>query len=136
IQNPSNFTFRYYESLLNAENSQNNIPNPNHYIISQANQVVYVRVENQFGCYSVAEIELNSTNNTLQNPPDLEACDDNLDGIAAVLDLSQHLGFVDNQVTISPSYTFHETYEDAILIANPLNISNYQGYNNQTIYIR
>lgn len=136
IQNSNDFTFRYYESLLNAQNSQDNIPNPNQYVINQSNQMIYVRVENQFGCYSVAEVELFSTNNTLQNPPDLEACDDNADGIATFPDLSQHLGLVDNQVTISPSYTFHETYEDALLLENPLNTSNYQGYNNQTIYIR
>jgi len=136
IQNSNNFTFRYYESFLNANNSQNNIPNPNYYNINQSNQVVYVRVENQFGCYSIAEIELSSTNNTLQNPPDLEACDEDGDGIAAFPDLSQHLGFVDNQVTISASYTFHQTFEDALLLANPLNISNYQGNNNQTIYLR
>ncbi len=137
IQYPEDFEFGYFENITDAHNnSQNSIQNPNHYIINQPNKIVYVRVENQFGCYSIAEIALFSTNNTLQNPPDLEACDDNADGIAVFTDLSQHLGFIDNQVPINPSYTFHQTYEDAILLANPLSISNYQGYNNQTIYIR
>jgi gliding motility-associated-like protein len=37
--------------------------------------IVYARVENQFGCFTVAEITLGVSNNTITNPDDLETCD-------------------------------------------------------------
>lgn len=139
VENPENLTFAYFSTLTDAENNQNSISNYQNYPNTSQNQSisVYVRVTNPFGCYSIAELILSSSNNALQNPPDLEACEENTSGYGIFEDLTEHLGFVHNQVTASnPSYTYHETFEDALHLENALNISNYQGVNNQTIFIR
>lgn len=138
IENPQHFTFTYFPTLVDAEKNQNSITNYQNYSHTSSNQsgYVYVRVTNSFGCYSIAELTLLSSDNALQNPPDLEACEINGSGYA-LFDLDEHLDFVQNQITANnPSFTFHTTLEDALLLQNAVNTSAYQGANGQTIYIR
>ena len=65
----------YYESLTDAESKTNPIPNPEQYTNKTANQIVFGRVENSFGCFKVSEITLQISNNTIpaQNP--IPTCD-------------------------------------------------------------
>src|SRR5690606_31189171 len=57
VDDPVGLTFRYYESYQNAENQQNQITNPTVYS-AESGTVVYLRVQNQEGCYQIVEITL------------------------------------------------------------------------------
>lgn len=138
VENSQNLAFTYFSTLTDAENNHNSISNYQNYPNTSQNQSIsiYVRVTNSFGCYSIAELTLSSSNNALQNPPDLEACEESTNGYA-IFDLSEHLDFVLNQITANnPSFTYHKTFEEALLLQNALETPNYQGVNNQTIFMR
>ena len=48
--------------------------NPTDFQNTTPNQIVYARVLNPFGCFDIAELELQTSNNIL-NIPTIEACD-------------------------------------------------------------
>lgn len=136
IPNPGNFDFTYFVNLSDAQNnSQNNISNPQNYV-SSPNQTIYVRVENGFGCYSVAELLLSVSDNPLQNPIDLEGCEDGLSGLAT-FDLTENQNEIIAQSPTNATFGYFESFEEALLGSNPIPaISSYQAGNNTTIYIK
>lgn len=86
----SNFTFIYYESLNDAElgiNAINPVPFNN-----QTSSNVYVRVENEFGCFRISNVDLqvSTTSFTQGYVYELADCDDDeiIDG-QRVFDLGQ-----------------------------------------------
>ncbi len=112
----------YFENLLNAQNNIGRITNPNAYL-GTANSTLYARVENQFGCSSIATLLLQTSNNVITNQPLLEICD--LDN-EAVRDGIYDFNLIDanNQVVQNlPSGLTVEYYlneDDAFLDLNPL----------------
>jgi gliding motility-associated-like protein len=99
-------------------------------------QTVYARVENQAGCFDIAEVELQISHGVL-NIPTLEACDgDVIDGFAD-FDLTQITNAIQNQIPAGANVTFYETETDAFQESNPLS-TNYQNItpNNQTIFVK
>lgn len=136
IQNSENFDFGYFSNLTNAENNQNNISNPQHYSSNNPNQIIYVRVENQFGCYSIAELSLSTSNNSLQNPSDLEQCEDGSNG-TAVFDLTEDQSEISLQAPANAVYHYFETFANALSGNNPItNPNSFQADDNITIYVR
>lgn len=69
----------YYESLANAEAKTNPILTPEKYDNKSSNQVVFARLENKYGCFKIAEVTLQISNNTIANQNPIETCD--ADGI-------------------------------------------------------
>ncbi|PBJ14486.1 T9SS type B sorting domain-containing protein [Flavobacterium sp. ACN6] len=69
----------YYESSANAEAKTNPILTPDKYENKSVNQVVFARLENKYGCYKIAEVTLQISNNTIANQNPIETCDE--DGI-------------------------------------------------------
>jgi gliding motility-associated-like protein len=73
----------YYETLADAQTSTNPIANPTKYTNKSVNQVVFGRIENKYGCFKIAEIKLQISNNAIapQNP--IKTCDgdDRQDGL-------------------------------------------------------
>lgn len=61
IPNSTNYTFEFYTSLLGAENQlfTNQITNSNTYTISNSNNLVFVRVVSDIGCFKVVELKFN-----------------------------------------------------------------------------
>src|SRR5690606_11078014 len=138
VTNPQEYSFLYFLSQDDAQNNLNPIENPDSFIFSNQNQMIYARVSNAFGCFSIAEIFLFTTNNTFQNPDDLESCDHHFDGFGT-FDLTQNISAIEAQLPAGATYMLFPSYEDALLSNNPIDVQEYQNYqasNNQTIYVK
>lgn len=72
--------FLYYETLDDAEQDLNPIPNPETYINLEANQEVYVRAINANDCYSITSFTLNAIYVDIINIPNFHVCEDS-DGV-------------------------------------------------------
>ncbi len=152
--NYENETFTYFETLIGAEtdDSAELIPNPFSYINQTVtSDTVFARVENNAGCYEVAQIDL--TVSTTQLPASFQRvfyeCDDYLD---ASNDDSDGISSFDfNSVTAEVvaiftaigqelTIAYYRNEDDALAEQNSIvDISNYRniGYpNTQIIYIR
>ncbi|MFD1015983.1 T9SS type B sorting domain-containing protein [Winogradskyella rapida] len=116
----------YTNPIQDAQNFQNTVPS----------QIVYGYIVNNANCYNVVELELQTSQNTL-NIPDLNGCDgDEVDGFAN-FDLSAIATSVENQIPAGASLSYYETEADAFSETNALPISyeNTTAYN-QTIYVK
>ncbi|WP_452224185.1 T9SS type B sorting domain-containing protein [Lacinutrix chionoecetis] len=78
LSNPDYF-LSFYETLLDAENSENDIVSPNNYTSVNGNQIIYLRIDTPNGdCYSISEIELSIINKPVIEPlEEIFFCDDN-----------------------------------------------------------
>ncbi|GGG57320.1 hypothetical protein GCM10010976_30190 [Bizionia arctica] len=133
---PENLIITFYESFLDAENKENELPL--NYTNQTNPQQIYARVENGTYCHAIAEFGLNVIQVPLVNSASaLTQCDTNQDGSASfdltvtepeVLDIRQ------DDILV----TFHETIEDVednnVTILNPSAYTNTS--NPQTVYIR
>ncbi|MBC3847256.1 T9SS type B sorting domain-containing protein [Winogradskyella echinorum] len=138
-QNPADYNVRYFESLEEANNRENEITFP--YTNISDPQTIYVRVENSENpnCFDVTNFELDVFNTPqIVQINNVEFCDnedDPLDGIATI-DLSE---LVPNIVGTQENteVTFHSSQDDADSKSNELPMS-YTNSNpfNETIFIR
>lgn len=133
IPNSGNFDFSYFQNMSDAQNNnQNTVSNPQHYTPNNPNQIIYVRVENQFGCYSIAELSLSVSNNSVQNPTDLERCEG-----FEIFDLTENQNEIASQSPVNAVYQYFQNYNDALSGNNPIaNVTSFQAGNNTTIYVR
>lgn len=129
----------YYESLGDAQGKTNPIVNVINYINKIANQILYARVENSFGCTNFAQVNLSISNNSIQTQSPIPNCDldDKQDGLYQ-FDLSTQ---VTPQILVRlPTGLIIEYYLntiDAVLQKNILpNIFKNTIPFNQTIYAR
>ena len=129
----------YYESLANAEAKINPILTPDKYQNKSINQVVFARLENKYGCYKIAEVTLQISNNTIANQNPIETCDEDgtQDGFyqfnlnAEVT--PQIVSGLPNELTVQ----YYLTATDAITETNTVpNIFKNTTAFNQTIYAR
>lgn len=72
----------YYESSADAQAKTNPIPTPEKYTNKVADQIVYARIENQYGCYKIAEVKLQVSTSAIPDQNPIATCDgdDNQDG--------------------------------------------------------
>ncbi|WP_073081744.1 T9SS type B sorting domain-containing protein [Winogradskyella jejuensis] len=111
----------FFLSEMDAINNINPIDTPTNFENTIPNQIVYARVENPFGCFDVAELELQISNNTL-NIPVIEACDfGEIDGLTT-FDLDEVITAIDSQIPTGATINFFETENDAFTGNNLLNI--------------
>ncbi|HKK12615.1 MAG TPA: choice-of-anchor L domain-containing protein, partial [Flavobacteriaceae bacterium] len=109
----------FYLSENDAENEVNPIPNPTSFQNSMPFQTVYARVENQNGCFSVANLQLQIANNTV-NIPDAEACDsDVVDGFAE-FNLNNITASFQSQIPNDAIVNYYKTETDAFNKTNSL----------------
>ena len=83
IDDSVGLTFSYYETLEDAQNDENTIiENTNYTNQSVSNDILFIRVENENGCYSTAQVTLQVS--TTQIPSSFQkvfnVCDDNVSG--------------------------------------------------------
>ncbi|GGI57112.1 T9SS C-terminal target domain-containing protein [Winogradskyella haliclonae] len=126
----------FFLSEMDAIDFNNPIQSPSSFQNSSPNQIVYARVENPFGCFDIAELELQISNNTL-NIPTIEACDfDELDGFTT-FDLDEVNMAISNQIPMGSVVSFFENEDDAFTDSNPLSL-NYENStaDAQTIYVK
>ncbi|NNL16899.1 MAG: T9SS type B sorting domain-containing protein [Flavobacteriaceae bacterium] len=126
----------FYTSFEEATNSINeidlefsNVQNP---------QPIFVRIENGFSCYTIAEFGLNviqapETNDSIP----LETCDDDYDGISTFdLTLTEYdiLDVRQNEIEVSYFENEDDLNSNINQIANPGNYTNLM--NPQTVYVK
>lgn len=129
----------YYETQADAENKINKITAPENYINKSANQIIYSRLENEFGCYKIAQITLQISNNAISNPGPVSTCDsdDTQDGFYQ-FDLNAEITpKVTNGLPNGLTVNYYATANDALTENNLLSniFKNTTAYN-QTIYAR
>ncbi len=99
------------DPISNADNFQNTIPS----------QIVYARVINQSNCSSIAELQLETSNNNIV-VPDLNACDENeIDGITT-FDLREIEASIQFQIPGNAEVAYYGTEEDAFSEQNELSL--------------
>ena len=128
------FITNFYLSLLDAELELNPIDNAFAYENTSAMQTVFARVENQYGCFSVAEVTLDISNNSISIPP-FNSCDDfPVDGFSN-FDLNLLRSEIELLVPTGSIITFFPSENDLQAETNPIN-GNYTNteQNSETIY--
>lgn len=104
------------------------------------NQNIYVRLQNQAGCFSIATVVLSTSPNTITNPQPIEECDvvGTEDGFTD-FDLTQRDAEILTGLPAGLMLKYYTTYEDALsesnAIANPAAFRN-TTVNAQTVYAR
>ena len=137
ITNGSNVLFipNFFEDINDANQNTNPIATPNSFQNTYVSQIVYARVENQDGCFSIAEVQLNTSMNTVTIAPQF-ACDDNpIDGFT-LFNLNDITATFQNQIPAGAVATYFETEQEALDNVNSLS-SPYQNttQNSQTLYV-
>lgn len=130
------FITDFFFDEMSAIANTNPIPSPNSFENTIPNQIVFARVENPFGCFDVAEVELQISNNIL-NIPIIEACDFGaIDGFTT-FDLSMVDIVIENQIPSGAITSFFLNENDAFTENNPLAI-NFDNTiaNAQTIFVK
>ena len=84
-------------------------------------QVVYARLENQYGCFAVEPLTLEA-NYTSSNISTFEACDDDGDGFTT-FNLNELRALIQPEVSQGAEITFYSTYQDAANHINQLSDS-------------
>ena len=113
------FITDFFLNATDAETNTNAIVGANNFQNTNPFQTVYARVVNQANCFSIAEVELQISNNTI-NIPSLEACDgEDIDGFAN-FNLNDITTSIANQIPMDAVVSFYETEEDAFLETNAL----------------
>ncbi|WP_040279836.1 T9SS type B sorting domain-containing protein [Psychroserpens damuponensis] len=130
------FIANFFLTEADAESNTNVIANFNNFENSMPFQTVYARVENQASCYSIAEVELQISNNTIFIPT-LESCDgDDVDGFAD-FNLNDISTSISTQIPMDATVTFYESEMDAFLETNSIS-GTFQNTtaNSQTIFVK
>lgn len=65
----------YYETLVDAQTKTNPIINPQSYTNKTPNQIVFARIENSYGCYTVPQITLNISTTVIPDQSPIATCD-------------------------------------------------------------
>ena len=100
----------FYLNPLNAQQTQNAIANAASFNNTAAQQIIYARVENQNGCFAIAEVTLDISTNTITIPP-FETCDADNDGYAT-FNLTLLKSIIQPNVPANTSISFYKTLND------------------------
>lgn len=137
--NSENNNQGFYETFAEAQTKTNPILPPEKYTNKTLNQVVFARVENKYGCFKIAEVTLQISNNTIANQQPVAICDGNEDQDGFYqFDLNaevtpQVMSGLPNGLTVN----YFLSHTDALTETNPLpNIFKNTTAFNQTIYAR
>ncbi len=136
ITNNLSYITGFFLTQQDAILNQNPIPNPTSFQNTSAQQIIYARTEEQTNCFSVAQLQLMTSNNTLTIPT-LQACDEgDIDGFTT-FNLNEIALSIQNQLPPSALVTYYETETDAYNETNALS-TNYQNTTAyyQTIYVK
>ena len=135
--NDNNLTVaNFFFTENDAANNNNPIDNASSFQNSTPFQIVFARVENQNGCATVAELQLQISNNIVFIP-DLEVCDGELVDGFANFNLNDITTSIQNQIPVDAVVTYYASEEDAFNESNSLS-SNYDNIipNTQSIFVK
>jgi gliding motility-associated-like protein len=133
---PDYYIANFFNSQNDAVQNGNPIANGTSYQNSIPQEVVFARVENQYGCFDVVETTLDISNNTLNIQP-FNVCDEGENDGFSIFDLNDLRMQVQPNVPPTASIFFFETEEDAFNETNAIdgNYINNSPYI-QTIYVK
>ncbi len=119
--NPLLQVVNYFLTANDAAQNINPIPNPNSFINTTPMQVVFARLENDYGCFAVETLTLraNYTNSSITT---FDACDDDGDGYTS-FNLNELRLQIQPEVSQNVPITFYSTYSDAANHTNQLSDS-------------
>ncbi len=113
------FITDFFLSEDDAIQNINPITNATGYQNTNPFQTVFARVIAQSNCFSIAELQLQISNNTV-TIPDLEVCDDEtIDGFTT-FNLNDITASIQNQIPVNSVVRFFETEDDAFFETNAL----------------
>lgn len=111
------------------------ISNPSVFFNTVPNQVVYARIENNYGCYSVESLTLDSGTRSLSFN-EFNKCDDNFNGFTT-FNLQDLRTLIEPEVSSSANITFYSSYNDAAYHQNQLpNAFENTNPNSQEIWVK
>lgn len=113
------FIDNFFTTLQEAQQETNQITTPSAFQNTNPQQIIYARVVNQLGCYSIAEITLSTSNNIIAIPP-FETCDDAINDGIANFSISNLTGHVSPYAPAGSAITFFLGEEDALNSINAL----------------
>src|SRR5690606_29717409 len=127
----------YYTSQANAQSGTNAIANPNTFANTTNPQTIWVRVENEHGCFIVTSFDLIVFSlPSINTPTNYTLCEDDVNDGFTTFDLTTKNNEILNNNTDTISY--HESQADAQAGTNP--IADPENYTNisspQTIWVR
>jgi gliding motility-associated-like protein len=130
--------FNVVDYFLNPDDAADNInaiANQSVFFNTQPNQIVYARIENEYGCYAVETLTLD-TGNTILSFKEFNACDDGIDGLV-IFHLNELRNLIKPEVSSSANITFFSSYNDAAYHQNQLpdNFEN-TTLNSQEIWVK
>lgn len=130
------FVIDFYLTQTEAEQDINPIQTATQFENTTASQIVFARIENQARCYSIAEVTLETTNNTIIIDPVFECDNTPLDGFTT-FNLNNISADIASQVPSNAIISYYASAQDALTTTNPLssNYTNTTAYT-QTIYVR
>ena len=126
----------YFTSQTNAIANSNPINSPSSFQNTYPNQIVYARVENQYGCFSVSEILLEASYNPVNLEP-FKVCDNiPVDGFTT-FNLNDLRNNLEPLFPADAEILFFETEEDAFNESNSIT-GNYENtsVNSQIIHVK
>lgn len=129
------FITDFYLTQIDAEQDMNAVSNATSFENTSVMQTVYARVENEFGCFSIAEVTLDISNNSISIPP-FNACDDfPIDGFSN-FDLNQLRSEIELLVPVGSTILFFPTENDLFDETNQID-GNYRNIiqDSETIYV-
>lgn len=136
---PSLSAVVYYKTLSDAKAAINPITNPKNYNNTYANQIVYARASNNYGCSNYAQLNLQISNNTIPTQNPITTCDGDTtqDGLYR-FDLNSQVSMqVLQGLPQGLTVEYYLNLTDAVMQNNSLpNIFNNTVPNQQIIYAR
>lgn len=126
----------FFLTSIRAQQDSDPIPNPSAFQNTAPQQIVYARVENSYRCFSVAEITLNISNNTL-SIPDFNLCDDDIIDGFSVFNANDLTSHIQPLVPSGSTIHFYLNEQDALNDANALS-GNYTNTtpNSETLFVK
>jgi hypothetical protein len=104
ITSQSGLTFSYFANIIDAENDINPILNTTAYTNTVNPAVVFVRVANEFGCYNIAELNLNVTTTLAPTGPENQSyCNATVASLQAVGNAIQWYDTASGGTPLAPS---------------------------------
>ncbi|MFH6999709.1 T9SS type B sorting domain-containing protein [Flavobacterium sp. FlaQc-57] len=129
----------YYLTLADANVKKNEIATPNNYINTVKNQIVYARLENEYGCFVTAEVTLQIAATSIADPTPINTCDGDevQDGFYQFNLNAEITPKITAGLPIGLNVNYYLTANDALTETNqlPSIFKNAEAYN-QTIYAR
>lgn len=123
----------YFLTEANALANIDPIQHPEAFENSVPNQTVFALVQASYGCYNVAEVQLNATYNPFPIAP-YTACEDS--PTETVIDLNAVTASFENQLPPNTQVTYYETESDAVNNTNGFSTTYTTSASNLELYVK